>query len=61
MISQEHTCLCEAYEGSFMTSEKQNSLLNTMLAELLSLRRQSFKRGHYGNSKKDQGAPVVLQ
>lgn len=61
MHSKEHICLCEAYEGSFMPSEKQNSLLNTMLAELLSLRRQSFKRGHYGNSKKDQGATVVLQ
>lgn len=61
MHSQEHICLCEAYEGSFMTSEKQNSLLNTILAELLSLRRQSFKRGHYGNSKKNRGAPVVLQ
>lgn len=32
-----------------------------MLAELLSLRRRSFKKGHYGNSKKVQGAPVVLQ
>lgn len=32
-------CLCEAYEGSFMTREKQFSLLNAMLADLLSLRR----------------------
>lgn len=55
MHSQEHICLCEAYEDSFMTSEKQNSLLNAMLAELLSLRRQSFRRGHYGNSKKISG------
>lgn len=35
MHSQECICLCEAYEGSFMTSEKQNSLLYVMLAELL--------------------------
>lgn len=61
MHSQEHLSLCEAYETSFMSSEKQNSLLNAMLAELLSLRRQSFRRGHYGNSKKTQGAPVVLR
>lgn len=38
-----------------MTSEKQNSLLNAMVADLLSLRRQSFRRGHYGNRKKTSG------
>ena len=61
MHSQECVCLCEAYEAPFIISEKQNSLLNTMLAELLSLRRECFKRGHYGNSKKIQDAPVILQ